>query len=164
MAVWARRSEAAQISSPADRHACQVEGRGPRCGADGVEWFLNLKPPAALLMNNASFPAGSGFSKIELEPGAPLRVYPGSPHREKTHMRKVLLSLTALAVVGFALPAASTSASAETVIIKKHRDHGWHNGWHHRDRVVVREHRHREGVILREGRRHHDHGVGVVVR
>ena len=83
-------------------------------------------------------------------------------------MRKVLLSLTALAVVGFALPAASTSASAETVIIKKHRDHGWHNGWHngwhHRDRVVVREHRHHEGVILREGRRHHDHGVGVVVR
>ena len=77
-------------------------------------------------------------------------------------MRKVLLSLAALAAFGLALPAASTSASAETVIIKKHRDHGWHHGWRHRDRVVVRERHRSHGVILREGRRHH--GVGVVVR
>lgn len=77
-------------------------------------------------------------------------------------MRKVLLSLTALAVFGLALPAVSTSASAETVIIKKHRDHGWHHGWRHRDRVVVKErHRHyRHGVGVREGHR----GVGVVIR
>ena len=79
-------------------------------------------------------------------------------------MRKVLLSLAALAAFGLALPASSTSASAETVIIKKHRDNGWHHGWRHRDRdrVVVKErryHRH-HGVMLREGR----HGVGVVVR
>lgn len=49
-------------------------------------------------------------------------------------------------------------ANAETVVIKngyhhgygaraemrEHRDHGWHRGWHHRDRVVVvkRGHRH----------------------
>ena len=85
---------------------------------------------------------------------------PGHPKGE-THMRKVLFSLAALAVFGLALPAANTSASAETVVIKKHRDHGWHHGWRHRDRVVVREHR-RRGVIVREGRRHH--GVGVVVR
>ena len=77
-------------------------------------------------------------------------------------MRKVLLSLAALAAFGLALPAASTSASAETVIIKKHRDHGWHHGWRHRDRVVVRERHRHHGIVVREGRRHH--GVGVVVR
>jgi hypothetical protein len=77
-------------------------------------------------------------------------------------MRKVLLSLAALAAFGFALPAASTSASAETVIIKKHRDHGWHHGWRHRARVVIKERHRSHGVVVREGRRHH--GVGVVVR
>jgi hypothetical protein len=77
-------------------------------------------------------------------------------------MRKVLLSLAALAAFGLALPAASTSASAETVIIKKHRDHGWHHGWRHRDRVVIKERHRSHGVVVREGRRHH--GVGVVVR
>ena len=78
-------------------------------------------------------------------------------------MRKILLSLAALAAFGLALPAASTSASAETVIIKKHRDHGNHYGWRHRDRarVVVKERRH-HGVVVREGRRHN--GVGIVVR
>jgi Ni/Co efflux regulator RcnB len=75
-------------------------------------------------------------------------------------MRKIVLTLAALAAVGFVLPAATTSASAETVVIKKgHRDHGWHRGWHEgrrHDRVVVRE---------REGFRHHrHHGVGVVIR
>jgi hypothetical protein len=77
-------------------------------------------------------------------------------------MRKVLLTLAALAAFGIVLPVAATSsANAETVIIKKHRDHGWNR--HHRDRVVVRErHPHRK-IIIREGRRHH-HGVGVVVR
>jgi hypothetical protein len=73
-------------------------------------------------------------------------------------MRKIVLTLAALAAVGFVLPAATTSASAETVIIKKgHRDHGWHRGEYRRhDRVVVRE---------REGFRHHrHHGVGVVIR
>jgi hypothetical protein len=64
----------------------------------------------------------------------------------------VVAALGALAIV------APTMASAETVVIKgghhggygaraemrEHRDHGWHRGWHHRDRVVVvkRSHRH----------------------
>jgi hypothetical protein len=28
--------------------------------------------------------------------------------------------------------------------MREHRDHGWHRGWHHRDRVVVvkRSHHH----------------------
>ncbi|MBW7974724.1 hypothetical protein [Bradyrhizobium sp. BR 10289] len=57
----------------------------------------------------------------------------------------VVAALGALAV------AAPTMASAETVVIKRghhhgygaraefreHRDHGWHRGWRHHDRVVV---------------------------
>jgi hypothetical protein len=72
--------------------------------------------------------------------------------KEKTPMRKVLLTLAALAAFGIALPVASDSANAATVIIKKgHRDNGWHRGYH-RDRVVVRE-----------GRRHR-HGAALIVR
>ena len=42
-------------------------------------------------------------------------------------MRKIVLTLAALAAFGIALPAVSNTANAETVIIKKsHRDHGWH--------------------------------------
>ena len=43
-------------------------------------------------------------------------------------MRKVVITLAALAAFGIALPAATIStANAETVIIKKgHRDHGHH--------------------------------------
>jgi hypothetical protein len=78
-------------------------------------------------------------------------------------MRKLVLSLAVLAAVGFALPAVSNSANAETVIIKKtHRDNGWHRH-HHRDRVVVREsyrHRHHHGARIGVGTT----GVGVVVR
>ena len=78
-------------------------------------------------------------------------------------MRKLVLTLAALAAVGIALPAVSNTANAETVIIKKtHRDHGWHR--YHRDRVVVREnyrHRHyHHGARIGVGTT----GVGVVVR
>ena len=52
-------------------------------------------------------------------------------------MRKIVLTLAAIAAVGLALPVTSNSASAETVVIKKtHRD--WHP-MRHRDRVVIRE-------------------------
>ena len=45
-------------------------------------------------------------------------------------MRKTLLTLAALAAFGIALPVATNSANAETVVIKKnHRDHGYHEGW-----------------------------------
>jgi hypothetical protein len=70
-------------------------------------------------------------------------------------MRKIVLTLAALAAFGVALPVVSNSASAETVVIKKHhRDHGWHRG-HVKKKIVIRE-----------GRRHHDrqHGATVVVR
>jgi len=65
----------------------------------------------------------------------------------------VVAALGAFAII------APTMASAETVVIKnghhgygaraemrehRDRDHGWHRGWHHRDRVVVvkRNHHH----------------------
>jgi hypothetical protein len=71
-------------------------------------------------------------------------------------MRKVVLTLAALAAFGIALPAATIgSANAETIIIKKkHRDHGW------------RHHHHRDRVVIKEKHRHHHRGntVGVVVR
>ena len=74
-------------------------------------------------------------------------------------MRKVVITLAALAAFGIALPAATiSSANAETVIIKKsHRDHGHHYGWrnHRAERVVVKERRHYH---------HRNHGVGIVVR
>jgi hypothetical protein len=75
-------------------------------------------------------------------------------------MRKlgyVVAAIGALAIV------APTMANAETVVIKNghhgyhhgpygaraeyrvHRDHGWHHGWRHRDRVV----------IIKRGHRHH---------
>ncbi|MDA9493818.1 hypothetical protein [Bradyrhizobium sp. CCBAU 11361] len=63
-----------------------------------------------------------------------------------------------VAALGALVIAAPTLASAETVVIRRdhhgpygaraefreHRDHGWHRGWHHRDRVVVvkRSHHH----------------------
>ncbi|MBB4381688.1 hypothetical protein GGD66_006250 [Bradyrhizobium sp. CIR48] len=68
-----------------------------------------------------------------------------------------------VAALGALVIAAPTLASAETVVIKRggyhhhhhgpygaraefrgHRDHGWHRGWHNRDKVVVikRSHRH----------------------
>ncbi len=79
-------------------------------------------------------------------------------------MRKIVLTLAALAAVGIALPVATNSASAETVVIKQ--NHGHHYGWrNHHDRVVVvkKRHYHREGVVVREGR-HHGATVGVSVR
>jgi hypothetical protein len=70
-------------------------------------------------------------------------------------MRKLVLTLAALAAVGIALPVVSNSANAETVVIKKSGGH--HYGWRHHDR---------KRVIIREGHRHHHRGatVGVVVR
>jgi hypothetical protein len=75
-------------------------------------------------------------------------------------MRKIVLTLAALAAVGIALPVATTQpASATTVVIKKDRGH--HNGWrnHRRDRVVIVKKRHHS-----EYRAHRGATVGVSVR
>ena len=66
-------------------------------------------------------------------------------------MRKIILTVAALAAFGIALPVATQSASAETVVIKKDRGHhyGWtrghHYGWrnHRADRVVIVKRHHR---------------------
>ncbi len=63
-------------------------------------------------------------------------------------MRKILLALAAIATVGIAVPAATSQASAETIIVKRggHHHGGWHRG--HAKKVVVvrggrgRMHRH----------------------
>ena len=69
-------------------------------------------------------------------------------------MRKLILALTAVCIVGLtAAPAAVNTAQAETVIIKKsHHDRGHHYGWRHRPKkvVVIQKRRHHEV------RRHHD--------
>jgi Ni/Co efflux regulator RcnB len=70
-------------------------------------------------------------------------------------MRKIVLTLAALAAVGFVVPM-TTSAKAEDakVVIKnrgehRHMDRGYHRGWEHaHDKKVV---------VIKHGRRHHDH-------
>jgi hypothetical protein len=71
-------------------------------------------------------------------------------------MRKTVLTLAALAAFGFVLPVAATgSANAETVVIKK--NHGHHYGWrnHRAEKVVIVKKRHRD---------YHRHGAAVVIR
>ena len=79
-------------------------------------------------------------------------------------MRKLVLTLAALAVVGIALPVASNTANAETVVIKENRGHhyGWRN--HRAEKVViVKKRHHRDNVVIHEGRRS-GATVGVSVR
>lgn len=64
-------------------------------------------------------------------------------------MRKIIASVIALAVLGIAAPiAATSSADARTVIIKKDRGH--HYGWykHRGDRRWDRPHRRGTKVII----------------
>ncbi|MET0219660.1 MAG: hypothetical protein ABW213_03275 [Tardiphaga sp.] len=59
-------------------------------------------------------------------------------------MRKLILAIAAIATVGIAVPAAtSTPASAETIIVK----HGGHRGgWHpHARKVIIVKHGHGRG-------------------
>ena len=57
-------------------------------------------------------------------------------------MRKLLLSLAALAVFGLALPTFTSAPANAEVVVVKHRHGGWHHhyGWHHHHgaRVYVR--------------------------
>jgi Spy/CpxP family protein refolding chaperone len=69
-------------------------------------------------------------------------------------MRKIVLTLAALAAVGIALPVATQPASANTVVIKKDRGH--HYGW--------RNHRAERVVIVKKRHHHRNHGAAVIVR
>ena len=79
-------------------------------------------------------------------------------------MRKIILTLAALATVGIALPVATNSASAETVVIK--RDRGHHYGWDRGHHYGWRNHR-AERVVIVNKRHHREYRgatVGVQVR
>jgi hypothetical protein len=57
-------------------------------------------------------------------------------------MRNVAFAAAGLAILGFAAPMTS-AANAETVIIKRHNDNGWHRGWRGdmgSRRVIVERH------------------------
>ena len=65
-------------------------------------------------------------------------------------MRKLIVAAAALAVLGLSVPAGAETVVIKkhrnwhpnhVVVIKKHRDNGWHRGWNHRHhdaRVIVR--------------------------
>jgi hypothetical protein len=72
---------------------------------------------------------------------------------EEDSMKKFGYVIAALGAIAIAAP---SIASAETVVIKQgghrhfdgaraefreHRDHGWHEGWRHHDRMVIVKHR-----------------------
>lgn len=65
-------------------------------------------------------------------------------------MRKIVLTLAALAAVGFVVPTLTSAKAEENKVVIKdrgdrhHMDRGWHRG--DRNKVVVIKHR-----------RHHDH-------
>jgi Ni/Co efflux regulator RcnB len=62
-------------------------------------------------------------------------------------MRKIALAIAALAIAGFAAPNVQ-SANAETIVVKKDRDHDRDWGRHHHKKVVIIKHR--------RGHRDHD--------
>jgi hypothetical protein len=57
-------------------------------------------------------------------------------------MRSLIVLATGLAVLGFTVPTL-TAAKAETVIIKRDHDRGWHRNWHGEfggRRIVIERH------------------------
>lgn len=64
-------------------------------------------------------------------------------------MHKIILGLAALLAAAFVMPAATQTAQAETVVIKK-GDRGHHYGWRHGHRKKV--------VIIKRGDRGHHYG------
>ncbi|UFS76431.1 hypothetical protein LPB73_03260 [Tardiphaga sp. 37S4] len=65
-------------------------------------------------------------------------------------MRKVLLALAALATIGIAVPAATSQADAQTVVV---RHGGGHHGGYHRG------HRANKVVIVKRGHGHMHRGI-----
>jgi len=85
----------------------------------------------------------------------------GQQRFRRKHVRTFLITLTALGVVAFALPAVTANAQDRTVVVTRDGDHdrglhrgwtrghhyGWrnHNDWrnHNAKVVVIKKHRHR---------------------
>ena len=85
-------------------------------------------------------------------------------NEEEEHVRTFLITLTALGVVAFALPAVTANAQDRTVIVTKdrHHDRGLHRGWtrgHHygwRNHNDWRNHNAKVVVIKKHRHRHYD--------
>ena len=77
-------------------------------------------------------------------------------------MRKIVLTLAALAAVGFVVPMTTSAKAEDTKVVIKHRgeghhmDRGRHVGFEH-SRHYGYGHAHaKKVVIIKHGRRHHD--------
>ncbi|HEV7408088.1 MAG TPA: hypothetical protein VGO01_06365 [Bradyrhizobium sp.] len=78
-------------------------------------------------------------------------------------MRKIVLTLAALAAVGFVVPMTTSAKAEDTKVVIKHRgegrhmDRGHHYGWD-RGRHRGWEHAHAKKVVIikKHGRRHYD--------
>jgi len=58
-------------------------------------------------------------------------------------MRKALLTLAALAMLGFVVPNATPAKADETVVIKHHHHHLWNDyGPRHDKTVIIKHHDH----------------------
>jgi hypothetical protein len=75
-------------------------------------------------------------------------------------MRKVLLAMAAFATIGIAVPAATSQADAQTVVVRHgagHHHGGYHRGHRANKVVIVRRgygHMHRHGHLHRHGYRY----------
>src|SRR3982074_493196 len=75
-------------------------------------------------------------------------------HQGDSAMRKIVLTLAALAAVGFVVPMTTSAKAEDTKVVIKHRgerhhmDRGYHRGWEHAHNKKV--------VIIKHGRRHHN--------
>ena len=58
------------------------------------------------------------------------------PPKERT-MRKIVLSLAALAAVSFVVPYAAPAKAEDTVIVHRHGD-DWHRHHHHHKTVIIK--------------------------
>jgi hypothetical protein len=62
----------------------------------------------------------------------------GNP--KEVAMRKVMLSLAALAAISLVVPYAAPAKAEETVIVKHRHHHVWNYGPHHGKTVIIKRH------------------------
>jgi hypothetical protein len=83
-----------------------------------------------------------------------VRFHAGEESSGDYAMRKIVLTLAALAAVGFVVPMTTSAKAEDTKVVIKHRgerhhmDRGYHRGWEHAHNKKV--------VIIKHGRRHHN--------
>jgi len=70
--------------------------------------------------------------------------FPAGRRRRGRAVRKITVTLAALAAVGFMMPLTAAKAEGERVVIKEgghHHPHYWHRDHHHQKVVVIKKHR-----------------------